>query len=115
MLFSSWLRNWNRSAPATRRTQTSSRPRARFRPRMEAIEDRCLLSGYQQTNLVGYQTGIGRFTDTNSNGWGIASMPDGSFVVSNTFTTGLATFYSSSGRVLPQTITIPGSASPAID
>ena len=82
---------------------------------MEAIEDRCLLSGYQQTNLVGYQSGMAHFSDSNLNGWGMASMPDGSFVVSNTFTTGLATFYSSSGHVLPQTITIPGSASPAID
>jgi uncharacterized protein (TIGR03118 family) len=82
---------------------------------MEAIEDRCLLSGYQPTNLVGYKAGIGRSTDTNLNGWGMASMPDGSFVVANTFTTGLATFYSSSGHVLPQTIAIPGSASPAID
>jgi uncharacterized protein (TIGR03118 family) len=82
---------------------------------MEAIEDRCLLSGYQQSNLVGYKTGFAPLTDTNLNGWGMASMPDGSFVLSNTFTTGLATFYSSSGQVLPQTISIPGSASPAID
>ncbi len=115
MLFPSWLRNVKRTAPAALRTQTSSRPRARFRPRMEAMEDRCLLSGYQQTNLVGYQTGIAHFTDTNLNGWGMASMPNGDFVVANTFTTGLATFYSSSGHVLPHTITIPGSASPAID
>jgi uncharacterized protein (TIGR03118 family) len=35
--------------------------------------------------------------------------------VANTFTTGLATFYSSSGHVLPQTITVPGSASPVPD
>ena len=69
-----------------------------------------MLSGYQQTNLVGYQPGIGHFTDPNLNGWGMASMPDGSFVVANTFTTGLATFYDSSGHVLPQTITVPASA-----
>jgi hypothetical protein len=40
----------------------------------------------------------------------MASMPDGSFVVANTFTTGLATFYDSSGHVLPRTITVPASA-----
>ena len=41
MLSSSWLRNWKRSAPAAaRRTQTSSRRRASFRPRPEALEDR---------------------------------------------------------------------------
>ena len=89
MLFSSWLRNAKRSATAARRrTQTSPRQRASFRPRPEALEDRCLLSGYQQTNLVGYQPGIAQFTDSNLNGWGMASLPDGSFVVANTFTTG---------------------------
>ncbi len=116
MLFFSWLRNSKRRTPAERRrTQTSPRQRTSFRPRPEALEDRWLLSGYQQTNLVGYEHGIAYFTDPNLNGWGMASMPDGSFVVANTFTTGLATFYSSSGHVLPETITIPGSASPVLD
>jgi uncharacterized protein (TIGR03118 family) len=67
-------------------------------------------SGYQQLNLVGDQPGMGHFTDSNLNGWGMTSMPDGSFVVANAFTTGLATFYDRSGHVLPQTITVPGSA-----
>ncbi len=116
MFFSSWLRNSNRSAPAPRRrTGASARRRPRFRPGPEAIEDRCLLSGYQQTNLVGYQSGLAPFTDSNLNGWGMASLPNGTYVVANTFTTGLATFYSSNGRVLPQTITIPGSSSPVLD
>ena len=45
MLFSSWLRNGKRSAPAARRrTQASPRQRASFRPRLEAVEDRCLPS-----------------------------------------------------------------------
>jgi uncharacterized protein (TIGR03118 family) len=69
-----------------------------------------LLSGYQQTNLVGYQPGLAHFTDPNLNGWGMVSMPDGSFVVANAFSTGLATFYDRSGHVLPQTITVPASA-----
>jgi uncharacterized protein (TIGR03118 family) len=60
---------------------------------------------------VGYQPGMGRFTDPNLNGWGMVSMPDGSFCVANTFSTGLATFYDRSGHVLPLTITVPGSAS----
>ena len=116
MLFSSWLRDSYRFASAARRpTQTSRRQRSSFRPRPEALEDRALLSGYQQTNLVGYKPGFAHFTDSNLNGWGLASMPDGRFVVANTFTTGLATFYSRSGHVLPQTITIPGSASPVLD
>lgn len=46
MLFSSWLRNWKRSAPASRRgIQTSVRQRPSFRPRLEALEDRTLPSG----------------------------------------------------------------------
>ena len=58
MLFCSWLRNSNRSAPATRRrTQTSARHRARLRPRLEAIEDRCLMStAIVRTNLVSNET-----------------------------------------------------------
>jgi uncharacterized protein (TIGR03118 family) len=111
MLLSSWLRNSNRSAPAARRrTQTSPRQRASFRPRPEALEDRSLLSGYQQINLVGYQPGSAHVTDSNLNGWGMTSMPNGSFVVANPFSTGLATFYDRSGRVLPQTITVSASA-----
>jgi uncharacterized protein (TIGR03118 family) len=79
-------------------------------PRLEALEDRTVPSGYQQINLVGYLPGMGHFTDPNLNGWGMASMPDGSFCVSNTFSTGLATFYDRSGHVLPQTIAVPASA-----
>lgn len=48
MLFSSWLRNWNPGAPgptARRRTQTSSRQRSSFSPRLETLEDRALPSG----------------------------------------------------------------------
>ena len=81
MLFSSWLRNGKRTAPATsRRTQPFLRQRASFRPRPEALDDRCLLSGYQQTNLVGYQPGLAHLTDPDLNGWGMVSMPDGSSV-----------------------------------
>jgi uncharacterized protein (TIGR03118 family) len=76
------------------------------------LEDRTVPSGYQQINLVGYQASLGHHTDPNLNGWGMTSLPDGSFVVSNTFTTGLATFYDRSGHVLPQTITVPETTNP---
>jgi uncharacterized protein (TIGR03118 family) len=46
-------------------------------------------------------------TDANLNGWGMTSLPGGLFVVSNTFSTGLATFYDHDGHVLPWTITVP--------
>ena len=105
MLFSSWLRNGKRFTPAARRAA----PKERVVPRLELLEDRCLPSGYQQINLVGNQSGVGHFTDSNLNGWGMVGMPDGSFAVANAFTTGLATFYDRSGHVLPQTITMPDS------
>jgi uncharacterized protein (TIGR03118 family) len=76
-------------------------------PSLELLEDRTVPSGYQQINLVGIQPGMAHFTDPNLNGWGMTSMPNGSFVVANTFSTGLATFYDRSGHVLPQTIKIP--------
>jgi uncharacterized protein (TIGR03118 family) len=79
------------------------------RPRLEVLEDRMVPSGYQQINLVGYQPGIAHFTDPNLNGWGMTSLPDGSFCVANAFTTGVATFYDRSGHVLPQKIAVPAS------
>jgi uncharacterized protein (TIGR03118 family) len=115
MWFSSWLRNWKRSEPTTRRRRpTSPRQQASFRPRLEALEDRWVPSSYQQINLAGYQPGTAHFTDPNLNGWGMTSMPDGSFCVANAFTTGLATFYDRSGHVLPQTITVPSSSVPTL-
>jgi uncharacterized protein (TIGR03118 family) len=90
--------------PIHRRSRT-------VRPELQRLEERSLLSGYQQINLVGYQPGMGHFTDPNLNGWGMVSMPDGSFCVANTLSTGLATFYDRSGHVLPLTIIVPASAS----
>jgi uncharacterized protein (TIGR03118 family) len=107
MLFHDWLQNF-RSAVAPRRGHRPTHRRSRaHRPRLEVLEDRTVPSGFQQINLVGYQAGMAHFTDPNLNGWGMAGLPDGSFAVSNAFTTGLATFYDRSGHVLPQTITVP--------
>jgi len=53
MLFSSWLRNMKRAAPAARpRTQTPPRQRATLRPQLETLEDRCLLSTYSFTLIA---------------------------------------------------------------
>jgi uncharacterized protein (TIGR03118 family) len=109
MLFSSWLRNGRRSAPAARqRSQTSPRQRASFRPQLETLEDRLTPStGYVQTSLVSYQPGLAHFTDSNLNGWGMTSMPNGTFVVANAFSDGTATSYTHSGKELPLTINVP--------
>jgi uncharacterized protein (TIGR03118 family) len=110
MSFHSWLQNLGSALAPGRGHRRRPRRSGAYRPRFEVLEDRTVPSGYQQINLVGYEPGIGHFTDPNLNGWGMVSMPDGSFCVANAFTTGLATFYDRSGHVLPQTITVPGSA-----
>ena len=47
MSFFSWLRTWKRSDPGQRRgARGSPRQRASFRPQLEALEDRTLLSVY---------------------------------------------------------------------
>ena len=107
MLFHSWLQNLRSAFVPGRGHPRGPRRSATIRPRLEVLEDRVVPSGYQQINLVGYQPGLAHFTDTNLNGWGMASMPDGSFCTPNAFTTGLATFYDRSGHVLPLTITVP--------
>src|SRR5262245_63872676 len=58
MLFASWLRYWKRPAPAPRRrTPTSLRQPASFRPRLEALEDRWLPSTLTVTSAK--ETGAG--------------------------------------------------------
>jgi uncharacterized protein (TIGR03118 family) len=112
MVFSSWLRNWTRSALATRRrTQTSARQRASFRPRLEALEDRLTPStAIVQTNLVSDIPGLAQVTDANSvNAWGLAASPRGPFMVVNQGT-GTGTVYNnahSQVQVAPLVVDIP--------
>jgi uncharacterized protein (TIGR03118 family) len=92
-------------------SRTSYRKRPTGRPQrtrleLERLEDRSLLSGYQQINLVGYQPGMAPHTDPNLNGWGMDFAPGGPFCVADN-ATGVATFYDRSGQVLPQVVTIP--------
>ncbi len=100
MWSSSWLRNAKRSAAAaTRSTKTSSRDRARLRPRLEAIEDRCLMStAVVQTNLVSDDTKFTRahVQDPNLvNPWGLAASPTGEWWIANEGT-GTSTLYKTS-------------------
>ena len=73
---------------------------------VERLEDRRLLSGYDQLNLVSYLPGKAPTTDRNLNGWGIDFAPNGPFCVADTVP-GVATFYDRLGNVLPQKVTIP--------
>jgi uncharacterized protein (TIGR03118 family) len=61
---------------------------------------------YVETDLTSYQKGVARYYDPNLNGWGMARLPDGTYVIADTCP-GVATFYDSSGRPLPTVITVP--------
>jgi uncharacterized protein (TIGR03118 family) len=75
---------------------------------LEPLEDRSLLSGYQQHNLVGFQPGymMAHYTDPKLNGWGLAFAPDGPFWVADT-ATGVSTLYDHQGKPQPLIVTIP--------
>jgi uncharacterized protein (TIGR03118 family) len=100
---SHWVHSPGRSAH--RRT----RPAARYRPSLECLEDRCILSflGYLQTNLVSDIEGIARHTDTQLvNPWGLAYGPGGPFWVSEN-NAGVSTLYSSLGQKQHLVVNIP--------
>ena len=111
MLFSCWQRDSKRTAPAARRRrQSSPRPRASFRPRPEAIEDRCLLStAIVQTNLVSDDTQFtpAQVQDANLvNPWGLAASPTGEWWLANEGT-GTSTLYkTSTSTVTPVSLVV---------
>src|SRR5262249_32810702 len=109
MSFHSWLQKLRSVLVPGRGQRRRPRRPATHRPRLEVLEDRTVPSGFQQINLASYQSGIARFTDSNLNGWGMTSMPNGSFVVANAFSNGTATFYDHSGNALNQNIIVPAS------
>src|SRR5262249_11485822 len=76
-----------------------------IRLEVQPLEQRWLLSGYQQINLVGYQPGMARRTDPLVNGWGLDFAPDGPFCVADT-STGVATFYDRQGNTAAPPVTI---------
>jgi uncharacterized protein (TIGR03118 family) len=88
-----------------RRQWPVSRRRRIIRLELEPLEDRSLLSGYQQHNLVGFQPGMAHYTDPLLNGWGLAFDPDGPFWVADT-ATGVSTVYDHQGKPLPLVVTI---------
>jgi uncharacterized protein (TIGR03118 family) len=81
---------------------------SRYRPRVESIEDRLLLSTViVQTNLVSDVPNLARVTDPNLvNPWGITPNPSGPFWISDNGT-GLSTLYDGEGQINPLVVTIP--------
>ena len=55
-----------------------------YRPTVEALEDRWVPSGFQQTNLVSDLPGVAQITDPKlNNAWGVSFGATGPFWVSN--------------------------------
>jgi len=108
----SWLRNLTRSSNGRRVPQ-----KPRFRKlNLEGLEDRYLLSGFLQTNLVSDQPDTAQILDPQLvNAWGISLSPTaGAFWVSDNGT-GVATLYTGAVNGFPLakaplTVTIPGGA-----
>ena len=121
MLSSSWLRNWKSlRARRARRTPTSPRRRASFGPRLEAIEDRCLLStAIVQTNLVSDDTQFtpAQVQDPNLvNPWGLAASSTGEWWVANEGTGTSTVYNTSTSPVTPDSLVVsvpPGSTASA--
>jgi uncharacterized protein (TIGR03118 family) len=107
------MRHWLlRLYPARSRTRT--RPGRQARPlTLEHLEDRRLLAGFTQTDLVSDIPGMAAVTDPHLiNPWGISLGPTTAFWVSDN-RTGVSTLYDGNGQAQPLVVTIPASASAA--
>src|SRR5438132_2212593 len=82
-----------------------------YRPVVECLEDRCLLSGgYAQVNLVSDVPGLARVTDPNLiNPWGIAFSPTGPFWFANN-RSGVSDLLDGRGQPVPLVVTVPSPA-----
>src|SRR5437016_2505290 len=76
----------------------------RIKPHLEALEDRCLLSGnVLQTNLVSDLPGVAQFLDPNLvNPWGISESAGSPFWISDN-NAGVTTLYNTQGVAQPIT------------
>src|SRR5262249_33235615 len=84
-------------------------PAPRFRPGLEALEDRRLLAGnVLQTNLVSDLPGVAANLDPHLvNPWGISESPTGPFWISDNGT-GVSTLYNTAGTPQSLVVNIPG-------
>src|SRR3989442_15954761 len=102
---SPWPNGWRR---LFRRTDAaSSRPRL-YRPVLECLEQRCLLSGgFAQVNLASDVPGWARVTDPNLvNPWGISFSPTGPFWFANNGS-GVSDLLDGRGQPEPPVVTVP--------
>src|SRR5947208_7751887 len=101
----SWIRRFV-GKPAPR-----SAPRGR--PTLEALEDRCVLSGnVLQTNLVSDLAGVAQFQDAHLvNPWGISESATSAFWVSDN-NAGVSTLYNTAGAPQALVVSIPAPGDP---
>jgi uncharacterized protein (TIGR03118 family) len=83
------------------------------KPRLEVLEDRCLLDGnVLQTNLVSDLPGVAQFQDPQLvNPWGIAEGPGGPFWISDN-NAGVSTLYNTPGEKQGLVVSIPTPGDP---
>src|SRR5438270_2199781 len=84
-------------------------PRPPYRPVLEDLEDRCLLSGgFAQVNLASDVPGLARVTDPNLvNPWGVSFSPTGPFWFADNGT-GVSDLLDGRGEPVPLVVTVPG-------
>src|SRR5438128_3040178 len=83
----------------------------RYRPILECLEGRCLLSGgYAQVNLASDVPGMARVLDPNLvNPWGMAFSPTGPFWFADNGT-GISDLLDGRGESIPIIVTVPSTA-----
>jgi uncharacterized protein (TIGR03118 family) len=95
------------------KSRAASDPLHPYRPVLEGLEDRCLLSGgFAQVNLASDVPGLARVTDSNLvNPWGIAYSPTGPFWFADNGS-GASDLLDGRGRPVPLVVAIPSAAHP---
>src|SRR6516165_4366466 len=79
-----------------------------YRPVLECLEERCLLSGgYAQVNLASDVPGLARVTDPNLvNPWGVSYSPTGPFWFADA-AAGVSDLLDGRGQIVPLVVTVP--------
>src|SRR5438128_2300765 len=106
------MRFWSaRRLRFLRDRDTGPRRQRSYRPVLECLEDRSLLSaGYAQINLASDVPGLARVMDPNLvNPWGISASPTGPFWFADNGT-GVADLLDGRGQPVPLVVTVPSAA-----
>src|SRR5437762_13555592 len=90
------------------RADRAARDRRRYRPALECLEERWLLSGgYAQVKLASDVPGLARITDSSLvNPWGISFSPTGPFWFADNGS-GISHLLDGRGQPVPLRVTVP--------